>query len=225
MKYFVTINSVTKIDEFEGSFTTADYIELLKRFDYAEAEKEPVNALKELLFMAITDFEPTEAAAIMLGYKLADKLSPGQIDNLSLEMTREKMAENYADIYIHNILFNINALLYKAYNGKFPHTMAVVVEFEIKPEQEDETEITRELVLEVFSAGLSDNNLLKRLFSEQLEGLAAFPEAEGIVWDLQHKGNNLYMLTTSERWLSDEDFESLEFEGVATPFIGKPEEE
>lgn len=225
MKYFVKINFFKTVDEFEGTWTNADYIELLKKFGFAAAEKEPVNALKEMLFMAITDFEPKEAAAIMLDYKLSDVLTPGQIYNLSLEMTREKVSEKYADIYIHKTLFNINELLYKAYNGKFPAAKATVVEFEMKPEHTEETEITGELVLKAFSAGLSDSNLINRLFKEQLEGLSAFPEAEGIVWDMLDKGNNQYIMTTSERWIGDEDFESREFEGLATPFIQNTEEE
>lgn len=225
MKYFVKINAVKTVDEFEDIWTDADYIELLKRFDFADAEKEPVSALKEMLFMAITDFEPKEAAAIMLDYKLSDVLTAGQIYNLSLEMTRENVSEKYADIYIHKTLFNINELLYKAYNGKFPSAKATVVEFEMKAEQPEETVISRELVLKVFSAGLSDSNLINRLFKEQLEGLSAFPEAEGIVWDLQDRGNDLYMMTTSDRWLSVDDFESREFEGLATIFVENTEEE
>jgi len=225
MKYFVKINSVKTVDEFEGAWTNADYIELLKRFDFADAEKEPVSELKEMLFMAITDFEPKEAAAIMLDYKLSDVLTAGQIYNLSLEMTREKVSEKYADIYIHKTLFNINELLYKAYNGKFPAARATVVEFEMKAEQPEETEMSRELVLKVFSVGLSDNNLINRLFKEQVEGLSAFPEAEGIIWDLQDKGNDQYLMATSERWLGEDDFTSLEFEGIASPFAGTSVEE
>lgn len=225
MKYFVKINSVKKVDELEGSWTNDDFTELLKRFDYADADNIGQNELKDFLFMAISDFEPDEAAEIVLGYKLSDILAEGQIGNLSHEMTREKVSENYSDIYIHKILFNINELLFKAYNGKFPHTNAVIVEFEMKAEHEDDTEITKELVLKALSTGLVDNNLINRLFKDQLDGNAAFPEAEGIIWDLQHKSGDQYVMTTSERWLSEEDFANLEFESVVTPFIGKSVEE
>jgi hypothetical protein len=37
--------------------------------------------LSELLSMAITDFEPNEAAAIVLDYKLSDSLNEGQIQH------------------------------------------------------------------------------------------------------------------------------------------------
>jgi len=108
MKYRVKINSVKTIEELDGAWTNADFIELLKRFDYEDAGKINQNELKDYLFMAIADFEPTDAAAIVLDYKLSDVLNEGQIVNLSHEMLREKVSENYSDIYIHKLLFNVN---------------------------------------------------------------------------------------------------------------------
>ena len=223
MKYTVKINTVKTKDELEGAWNNADYIELLKRFDFADAEKVNQNELRDFLLMAITDFEPKEAAALVLNYKLSDVLTEGQIDNLANEMLREKVSENYSDIYIHKILFNINQLLYKAYNGKFPLTKANIVDFEISAEHDEETEITNELVLKALRTGLSENNLINRLFKEQLEGNAPFPEAEGIIWDLTKTGNDQYLMTTSEKWLKEEDFVNMEFECNIIPFIEKSE--
>ena len=225
MRYSVKINNVKTVDELEGSWTNADYIELLSRFDYADANKLKPNELKEYLFMAISDFEPTDAAAIVLNYKLSDVLAEGQTENLSHEMMREKVSENYSDITIHKILFNINQLLYKAYNGQFPATKATVVEFEMKKEPDEETEVNKELVLKALRAGLSDKNLINRLFKEQMEGNAPFAEAEGIIWDLKNKGNGQYLMTTSEKWLTKEDIKSFEFESLVTPFTEKAEKE
>jgi hypothetical protein len=180
MKYFVKITSVKTTDELEGAWDNADYTELLRRFDYADAAKVKENELKDYLFLAITDFEPNEAAAVVLGYRLSDVLTEGQIGHLANEMMRDKVSENYSDIYVHKFLFNINQLLYKAYNGKFPFVKANVVEFEMKAEHDEETELTKELVLKALSISLSENNLINRLFKEQLSGNAPFPEAEGI---------------------------------------------
>lgn len=225
MKYSIKINSVKTIDELEGSWNSADFTELLKRFDYADAEKLNQNELKDYLFMAIADFEPNDAASIVLDYKLSEVLTEGQIDNLSHEMLREKVSENYSDISIHKILFSINQLLYKAYNGKFPNAKATVVNFEMRDENEEETEITKELVLKALRISLPGKNLINRLFTDQLDGNAPFPEAEAIIWDLQNKGNFQYQMTTSEKWINKEDFENLEFECIVTPFLEKSEED
>jgi len=225
MKYAVKINSVKTIDELEASWNNDDFMELLRRFDYPDAGNVKQNELKDFLFMAITDFEPTDAAMIILDYKLSEILNEGQIDHLSHEILREKVSENYSDIYIHKLLFAVNQLLYKAYNGKFPYAKATVVEFEMRAEHNDETEITKELALKALRLSLSESNLINRLFKEQLEGNAPFPEAEGIIWDLQNKGNFQFIMTTSEKWLKKEDFRNLEYECILTQFIEKPEDE
>ncbi len=225
MKYQVKINSVKTVDELEDAWSNKDFTALLEKFDYADADKLNQNELRDYLFLAITDFEPIEAAAILLDYKLSEVLTEGQTDHLSREMLREKVAEKYSDIYIHKILFNINQLLYKAYNGKFPLTRANVVEFEMRPEQDEENELTKETVLIALSISLSKSSLINRLLKDQLEGKAAFPEAEGILWELQNKGDYQYQMITSEKWLNKDDFENLEYECTVIPFIEKSGEE
>jgi hypothetical protein len=223
MKYSLKINSVKTVDELGDSWNNTDLTELLKKFEYPDAEKVKPEELKDFLLMAITDFEPREAAALMLDYKLSETLNQGQIDNLSQEMLREKVSENYSDIYIHKHLFAINQMLYKAYNGKFPFAKAVIVEFEMKVEN-DETVITKELALKALRIGLSESNLMNRLFKEQLDGNAPFPEAEGILWYLQNKGNSQYIMTTSEKWLNKDDFINMEYECTVNAFKEESEE-
>ena len=225
MKYSLKINTIRTVDELEGSWTNADFTALLTKFDYADADKLNQDELKDFLFMAISDFEPEEAATIMLDYKLSEVLTEGQIHNLSHEMLREKVSENYSDISIHRILFDVNQLLYKAFNGKFPKAKANVIDFEMVADQPEETEITKGIVLQAFSTGLSERNLINRLFKDQLEGKVEFPEAEGILWDLENTGDAHYVVTTSEKWLNKDDFTKMEFKCDVTPFIGKPEEE
>ncbi len=224
MKYLVKINDVKSTDELEGAWSNDDFKELLARFEYPDAEQLKPTELKEYLFMAISDFEPSEAAAILLDYKFSDILAEGQIDNLSHEMLRVKVCENYTEIDLHQDLFNINQLLYKAYNGKFPQAKINIVQFEITDEHNDPAEITKETVLKALSYGLSDNNLINRLLSDQIEGRTPFPEAEGIVWDLQNMGNNVYSITISEKWLTQNDFTNLEYECTVQPFV-EPDEE
>lgn len=224
MKYLVKISDVKSTDKLEGAWNNNDFMELLTRFEYPDAKQLKPDELKDFLFMAISDFEPNEAAAILLDYKFSDILTAGQIDNISHEMLRTKVCENYTEIDLHQNLFNINQLLYNAYNGKFPKVKVNIVDFEITDEHHASAEITKETVLKALSYGLSDNNLMKRLLSDQLENRTSFPEAEGIVWDLQNKGNGIYSITISEKWLTKNDFEKLEYECVVEPFVNENEE-
>jgi len=224
MKYLVKIIDVKSIDELEGAWSNDDFKELLARFEYPDADQLKATELKEYLFMAISDFEPNEAAAILLDYKLSDVLNEGQIDNLSHEMLRVKVSENYTDIQLHHDLFNINQLLYKAYNGKFPQARANIVQFEITDEQNTPVEITKETALKALSYGLSENNLIKRLLGDQLDGRTPFPEAEGIVWELQNKGNHVYSIKKKKKWLTKNEFINIEYECTVQLFEEQDEE-
>ncbi len=224
MKHLVKITDVKSADELEGAWNNEDFKELLARFEYPDAEQLKPSELKEYLYLAISDFEPNVAASILLDYKFSGILAEGQIDNLSHEMLRVKVSENYSDIDLHENLFNINQLLYKAYNGKFPQAKVNIVQFEITDENGAPVEITKETALKALSYGLSDNNLINRLLRDQIEGLAPFPEAEGILWNLQNKGNNVYLVTISEKWLTQNDFTNLEYECTVKPFEDTDEE-
>lgn len=208
MKYHVIINSVKAVEELKDAWTKADYIPLLERFGFPDAANSKPEELQDLLFMAISDFEAPEAAAILLDYKLSDALTEGQIDQMSHDMLLDKISEEYSDISLHHQLYNINQLLYKAYNGTFPSAKATIVEFEITPNED----ITKEIVLKALDKTLAKNSLIKRLFPSHLAGEEAFEEAESIIWKLEPKGANGYEMTTSEYWMSRDEFTDAEFD-------------
>ena len=214
MNYHIIINSVKSVEEFKEAWTNADYIELLERFGFPDGKNAKPEELKELLFMAISDFEGYEAAAIMLDYKLSDHLNEGQIDQMSHDMLLDKISEEYSDISLHHELFNINQLLHAAYNGTFPNAKATIIEFEISPNED----VTKEVMLKALSVTLANNSVIKRLFSDQLAGKEAFDEAEDIVWELKPTGDKSYIMTTSEYWISRDEFKDAEFDATVVLF-------
>jgi hypothetical protein len=212
MKFTIKLKKLKTIEKIDGYWKNEDYIELLELFDYNDAKSLPEAELLEMLNMAITEFDPSEAAQILLNYKLSEHLNKGQIENISHEMLLDKVAEEYPIIPLHYPLFNINQLLFKAYNGKFPKTMASVLDFELS--FEGEIEINKEVVLRTLSDLLSSHSLLKRLFSEQLDSDKELKDAEGIIWELKELGQNNFQVITSEYWLSNEDIALDEFSGM-----------
>jgi predicted RNase H-like nuclease len=86
--------------------------------------------------MAITDFEPNEAAAIVLDYKLSDSLNEGQIQ-ISNDMLIDKISEEYPEIAMQSFI-SYQSTAFKAYNGNF-QTKATVMEFSVMPSKEDAT--------------------------------------------------------------------------------------
>ena len=95
----------------------------------------------------------------------------------------------------------------------------------MRPEHDEETELTKETALKALSISLSESSLVNRLLKDQTEGKLPFPEAEGILWDLQNKGNHHYLAITSEKWLNKDSFENMEYECTVVPFIEKSAEE
>lgn len=215
MNYQIKINDAATVEEMPNYWTNEEYMQLLDKFNYPDADKASKDTLHELLLMAITDYEPNEAAAILLEYKLGEELNEGQIDQISNDMLVDKIVEEYPEISLHARLFHINQLLYKAFNGKFPNTKATLIDCTITPlDEATATELTREMALRLLSVGLSDSNLVKRLFTEQMAGDKPFPEAENILWELKPAANHQYSILTSENWISTNDFTSHEFEGT-----------
>ena len=218
MKCSVNVIDITTIKEIDGFWTNEDYIALLDRLDFPDADKVAVEELQEMLFMAITDYKPEEAAEIVLTYKFSDKLNSGQINNLSHEMIEDSVTEEFADISLHYPLFNINRLLYKAFNGKFPNTKASLISLNISFPPNQKVKITKEIVLKALSNGLNEQNLIKRIFDEQLAGKVEFLEAENIIWIMEKLEGGNISITTSDYWINEEDFLSNEFEGIIKEF-------
>jgi hypothetical protein len=211
MDFTIRLKKIRTIEKIEGFWKKEDYINLLELFDYSDTQSLHETELLDMLSMAISDFEPEDASEILLTYKLKSVLKEGQIKNLSHEMLEDKVAEEYPNILLHYPLFNINQLLYEAYNGKFPKTLASVLDIELNFAQK--VNITKEIVLRTLSDLLSEKSLLKRLFNEQLDSENELKDVEGIIWELKTTGENTYQLISSDYWLNKEDFEKDEFSG------------
>jgi len=211
MKVDVKILDLKTVHQLDNYWQQEDYIKLLEEFDYPNAKELKEQERLEFLFLAIADFEPAEAAEIILKDKMADKLSDGQIQNLAHEMLSEKVAEQYREPAFHHDLFNINQFLRKAYNGKFPDTEALVIKASLGGEAL-ETELTEEILVKSLCAGLRDSNLILRLFGDQVDGSVPFEDAAKVIWDFHKKGDSEVEIITSQKWIEKEDFEKAEFQ-------------
>ncbi|WP_037315598.1 hypothetical protein [Salegentibacter sp. Hel_I_6] len=217
MKYKINIEKVSTVDEIKEYWTNADYIQLLERFNYPDAEES--ENLRELLFMAISDFEADEAARIVLDYKLSEELSEGQIEQISNDMLIDTVCEEYPEMELQSTLFHINQLLFKAFNGKFPSSSATIIDCTIIPsDKNNDTKLTKEMILRLFNEALSDRNIVKRLFEEQMNGNVEFPEAEHIIWELKELDSNQFKITTSGNLVKKEEIISSEWESEIEEF-------
>lgn len=214
MNYQIVIKRIDTVNEVEGYWSDEDLVQLLEKFNYPDGATAEKSSLPELLEMAISDYEPNEAAEIVLKYKLGDELNDGQIEQISHNMLIDKVCEEYPEIHMQGTLFHVNQLLFKAYNGKFPNAKASVVHFSMTPIEDEPQKLTAENVLKLLNNGLSDRNLIKRLFENQISQNIPFPEAEAIIWELTTEDDINYNLVTSENWINNDDVTASEFESV-----------
>ena len=214
MNYQVVIKNIDTVNEVEGYWSDEDLVVLLQKFNYPDGATAEKSSLPELLEMAISDYIPNEAAQIVLEYKLGDELSAGQIEQISNNMLIDKVCEEYPEIHMQGRLFHVNQLLFKAYNGKFPNAKASVVHFSMTPTDGEVQKLTAENILKLLNNGLSDRNLIKRLFANQMSQNIPFPEAESIIWKLTTKDDINYNLVTSENWINKDDITEYEFESI-----------
>lgn len=208
--YTVQILNFETILSLPGYWNSVKYKELLEVMDYGDISEIPEAELKEMCYMSIADYEPEEAAKLVLGYVFNDRLNSGQIDNLSNEMREEKMWEEYAEIGYHEDFFNTGQILYDAFNGKFPHPEAVKFEVEISGKDLDKilinNKVSEAALLRLLAKGMPENTLINRLFKDQIEG-DSFEEANNIIWqinsDLTNENTALVTVISSKYFFQD----------------------
>ena len=172
--------------EIEGAWTQADFAALLETMDFGETGVMSDAEMREIALLALQDLEPVEAAELVLTQHLGQRLKSGQIQNAANEMLEEKLWEEYADLSLHEGMFNVASLLYAAFPGVFPQPDAIHVTLEVEAASEDGRDIlarplNESFVVRLLADGMDDDSVLHRLFEDQLKG-RSFPEADNIVW-------------------------------------------
>ncbi|MCF0050480.1 hypothetical protein LXM25_10450 [Dyadobacter sp. LJ53] len=205
-QFKINILSFEQIKELPGSWEKSDLVNLLNAMDYDNPAEIKDSELKEMCMMSLTDYEPEEAAKIVLDYTIAGRLTEGQIENLSHEILTEKLWEEYPELPLHPDLYRSTQLLYDAFNGKFPRAEAVQFTIEINGDVTIFEENPEAPIVRLLAAGMSDRSLIHRLFSDQLAG-DLFAEAKDILWQLKKVsgGENsvTYEIVSSAYWLDE----------------------
>ncbi|WP_373518103.1 hypothetical protein [Pricia sp.] len=208
------------IEELPHAWNDGDYKKLLDTAEYGDTSDLSSQELKEMCLLSISDNDPAEAAKLVLAYVFGERLNPGQIDNLSHEMETEKVWEEYAELSMHEEFFNATQLLYKAYNGKFPHPEAVRFKMKVTSKEKTGMEIfekdTEACLIRLLVQGMPENTLINRLFDDELKG-GDFKDAKDIIWqyteEAAENNSQVFEIISSTYWFNDlkyaETFEAI----------------
>ncbi|WP_436517344.1 hypothetical protein [Ekhidna sp. To15] len=206
--YEVKVRSFEEVHELPNSWSNEEFKEILEEADFDDVDELDPDELRSYTIMALQELEADEAAELVLNYKLGDKLSKGQIQNLSNEMMDEKLWEEYTDINLHNELYDCSVLLKWAFPGRFPETDAVKCTIEVASGSlEPLAGINKTFLTRLLAQGMDDHAIINRLFDKQVNG-APFPEAEGIIWQFEAAESldkTLITIYSSNYWLHSMD--------------------
>jgi hypothetical protein len=185
-EFKVEVLAFSVLKEIAGVWTVRDFSALLAAMEFGSIEGMTDDELRDMCILSLQDLEPEAAAGVLLKYRIGSRLSQGQIENIAADMPDEKLWEEYADMALHEQLFNVASLLYMAFPRTFSEPDAVRVRVKIVASSETGRTVLQDWLNESFlvrllAAGMEEDAALNRLFERQLKG-DTFPEAEWIIW-------------------------------------------
>ncbi len=192
--FTVRVLNFEVLREIEGFRTPQHHAALLDAMDFGDRSGLTDSELAEMCIMSMQDLGAVEAAKLVLKHDFSDRFKAGQITNLAHDMQDEKLWEHYADMSLHERLFNVGSLLHLAFPRTFPEPDAVRVRLEVVATNPDARTILasplhESFVVRLLAHGMDGRAMLNRLFDESIEG-TSFPEADNIVWTIATQAQN-----------------------------------
>ena len=191
MKLFdVTVKGLKKIHDLPGSWSEADYRNLLTELEIDGVDDLVGGDLYDVLLMALQDLEPEQAGERVLAYRLQQRVSRGVRENIVQDLLEGQRAwEENSNLYLHADIFKACVLLYAAFPRIFPQPDMMRLDLHLWASGSTGKALLAAppeaaFVTRMLADGMSEKSILERLFDEQLAG-RDFPEAEGIVWQAE----------------------------------------
>ncbi|MDP5069956.1 MAG: hypothetical protein NWQ45_03565 [Congregibacter sp.] len=149
------------------------------------------DALEEFVLMSLQDAGNRKAAEIVLEAVFADEMRPGVRQNLVDDLQEDKPWDDFAEISQQRGIFVAVCLLQKAFPRHYgtPDATRLTVRFQAKTpaglaaiHAGDSASLVR-----LLACGLSENNIVHRLFSDELKS-GPLTEAAGLIWEAESMG-------------------------------------
>jgi hypothetical protein len=187
-EFDVEVSAFAIVQAIDGVWNDREFSDLLAEMEFGSIEGLSKDELREMCLLSLQDLTPEAAAALVLKYRLGDRLNDAQISNIAADMPEEKLWEEYADMALHEGLFHVSSLLYVAFPNVFPEPDAVTATVRITARHEEGSQLLRSSINESFllrllAGGMDEDAALIRLFEDQLAG-DSLPEAQFIIWTL-----------------------------------------
>ena len=226
-KYTAEVLEFKEIHEMPNAWTPEGFLGLLNHIEYDDPTSIPLEELKDMACLALSDFEVEEAAVKVLEFRFGGTLNKGQRQNLAEELKEDRLWEEYSDIKLHEELFNVGCMLYWTFPKHFSTPDIVKLKIKITALNKESTsnlvKPTTSFISRVLNDGMDDTNIMGRLFGAHIRS-NHFPESEHIIWSFKDSGlttddnSNTFVIYTSFNWVAKlkgvQDFESTAYADV-----------
>ncbi|MCM8539155.1 MAG: hypothetical protein NE328_02700 [Lentisphaeraceae bacterium] len=219
MKYEYNITEIEyeEKENLPGAWKADDFRALLKEIDFDDYDTVAESDLLEMLVMALDDMGIEDAGEAVFSFIMGDKMSKGQIQNSIHKLEDENLWENYAEIELHSKMFEVAWMINKVFGGTYKKPICINLKMIVLGSKEALDSLSSKLdkgnFLRLLSSGMGEHFVINRLYEEQLKK-DRFPDAEGIVWQLNSelKGDSIIIeAISSDFWFDDlEEVESID---------------
>ena len=210
-KYTTALLEFEEIHEMPGAWSHEDFLGLLNHIEYEDTASIPIEELKEMACLALSDFEIEDATVKVLEFRFGDKLNKGQRQNLAEELKDDRLWEEYSDLKLHEELFNVACMLYWTFPKQYSIPDMVSLKLKVVSlNKESNTNLikpTPSFLARLLNDGMEDNNIMYRLFDDNINS-NSFPESEHIIWKFEESGfltednSNTFKIYTSCNWVN-----------------------
>lgn len=201
-----------EVHELPNGWTNDHFIELLNLIDYEDIDSIPLDELKDMTAMALSDLDTDDVAVILLEMRLGDRLNKGQRQNLAEEFKSDRLWEEYADIQDHEELFNVACMLYWAFPKQYSEPDIVRIVVQVKGTNAvsliNLQEPKASFLARLLNDGMDDHNIIHRLFDDKIVS-NTFAESDHIIWTFSDSGintdntTNTFTIYTSWNWVDE----------------------
>lgn len=183
--YEVTIQSVEEVHSLPGIWTNESLRQLLINADMDDIGQVEDAELLDIAIMALQDLGNQQAGELALDSVFGDAMRPGVRQNLVDDLQEDKPWEEFAVVAQQKGLFIAVVLLQKVFPNRYAVPDALRFRFTIRALSSaaftDMNAPDPAWLMRLLSQGMSDSDVLNRLYEEELKA-GPFEDAAGMIW-------------------------------------------
>ena len=179
--YRVRINSVKEVHSLPDLWPPGKLRRILELAEFDDFAALPDADLLDMSLMALQDLERQQAGEVVLEAVFETGMRPGVRQNLVDDLEEDEPWNDIAELSHQRGVFETLVLLQQAYPNRYGTPDALQLTFSVSSPSKGIADLSPAKLLQIFSACLTDRDILNRLYGEDISA-GRFNSAEHIIW-------------------------------------------